>query len=111
MKKFGRGRTTRRVAGQMNKTEAKYADVLELRLRAGEIIWYKFEGLKFRLAVNTTYSPDFVLMLANGEIEIHEVKGFWEQASRIKTKVAADMYPFRFIAVSFKNKEWKTEEF
>jgi hypothetical protein len=64
-------------AGQMNKTETAYAQELELRKRYGEIAWYRFEGIKLRLADNTFYTPDFAVMLANGQLEMHEVKGFW----------------------------------
>lgn len=35
--------------GQMNKTESAYCQHLELRKRAGEIAWYRFEGIKLRL--------------------------------------------------------------
>ncbi len=111
MKRFGRGRTVRRVAGQMNKTEAKYSELLEQRQISGEILWFKFEGLKLRLADKTFYTPDFVLMLSNGEIELHEVKGFWESAARVKIKVAAETFPFRFVAISWKKKAWSFEEF
>ena len=31
--------------GQMNKTEQAYADYLERQKQAGEILWYKFEGI------------------------------------------------------------------
>lgn len=62
-------------AGQMNKTETAYAQELELRKRYGEIAWYRFEGIKLRLADNTFYTPDFAVMLANGQLEMHEVKG------------------------------------
>lgn len=34
--------------GQMNKTESAYCQHLELRKRAGEIAWYRFEGIKLR---------------------------------------------------------------
>lgn len=37
--------------GQMNKTESAYCQHLELRKRAGEIVWYRFEGIKLRLLV------------------------------------------------------------
>ncbi|MEW3279069.1 DUF1064 domain-containing protein [Escherichia coli] len=84
--------------GQMNKTESAYCQHLELRKRAGEIVWYRFEGIKLRLADNTFYTPDFAVMLATGEMELHEVKGFWTDDARVKTKVAADQYPFRIIA-------------
>lgn len=53
--------------GQMNKTESAYCQHLELRKRAGEIVWYRFEGIKLRLADNTFYTPDFAVMLATGE--------------------------------------------
>ena len=91
--------------GQMNKTESAYCQHLELRKRAGEIAWYRFEGIKLRLAV----------MLATGEMELHEVKGFWTDDARVKTKVAADQYPFRIIGVTVKPKKagggWNIEEF
>ncbi|MDR2219740.1 MAG: DUF1064 domain-containing protein [Methylobacillus sp.] len=98
-------------SGQMNKTEAAYADHLELLRRAGEVLWYRFEGMKLRLADNTFYTPDFAVMLANRQLEAHEVKGFWRDDARVKIKVAAEMYPFRFIAVTRKGKAWETEEF
>ncbi|VDA75953.1 hypothetical protein BANRA_05451 [Klebsiella pneumoniae] len=88
-------------AGQMNKTETAYAQELELRKRYGEIAWYRFEGIKLRLADNTFYTPDFAVMLANGQLEMHEVKGgYWTDDARVKTKVAADQYPFRIIGVT-----------
>ncbi|HDH0884606.1 TPA: DUF1064 domain-containing protein [Klebsiella pneumoniae] len=102
-------------AGQMNKTEEAYCSYLELRRRYGEIAWFRFEGIKLRLADNTFYTPDFAVMLANGQMELHEVKGFWTDDARVKTKVAADQYPFRIIGVTKLQAkaggEWKVEEF
>lgn len=98
-------------AGQMNKTEKEYDSFLEIRQRTGDILWRKFEGMKFRLADNTFYTPDFAVMLSNGQIELHEVKGFWQDDARVKIKVAADMYPFRFIAIKKDGKGWKVEDF
>lgn len=102
-------------SGQMNKTEAAYAQHLENLKHAGEIAWYRFEGLKLRLADNTFYTPDFAVMLTDRQIEVHEVKGFWADDARVKIKVAADQYPFRFIAVKASPKRegggWKVEEF
>lgn len=49
--------------GQMNKTESAYSQHLEMRKHAGEIAWYRFEGIKLRLADNTFYTPDFAVML------------------------------------------------
>ena len=110
MRALGRLKT-----GTMNKTEAAYAALLESQKAAGEVAWYKFEAMKLRLADNTFYSPDFAVMLPNGELEMHEVKGFWADDARVKIKVAADMHPFRFIAVRVKPKKdgggWAVEEF
>jgi len=85
--------------GELNKTEADYRAVLELRQHAGEVLWFRFEGLKLRLADNTFYTPDFAVMAGDGVMECHEVKGHWQEDARVKIKVAAALYPFRFIAV------------
>lgn len=90
--------------GQMNKTEAEYAEFLERRKWAGEVVWYKFEGVKLRLADNTFYTPDFAVMLATGEFQLHEVKGHWQDDARVKIKIAADLYPFEFIAFRKRSK-------
>jgi len=99
----------------MNKTEAAYADHLEGLKRCGLVLWWKFEGLKFRLADNTFYTPDFAVMLDNGQLEAHEVKGFWQDDARAKIKIAADLYPLQFIAVKAKAKKhgggWQIEVF
>ncbi|WP_186107277.1 DUF1064 domain-containing protein [Burkholderia gladioli] len=101
--------------GAMNQTESRYALHLEQRKHAGEIAWYVFEAWKFRLADNTFYTPDFVVMLADGRIECHEVKGHWQDDARVKIKVAAYQHPVRFIAVTAKPKKagggWQVEEF
>lgn len=101
--------------GTMNKTEAAYAATLDARRHAGEVAWFKFEGIKLRLADNTFYTPDFAVMLTDGVLELHEVKGHWVDDARAKIKIAADMYPIRLIAVRVKPKRegggWAVEEF
>jgi hypothetical protein len=101
--------------GQMNKTEEAYASHLELLKRAGEIVWYKFEGIKLRLADNTFYTPDFAVMAADMVMELHETKGFWQDDARVKIKIAADLYPFRFKAFKAEAKKrgggWIEEQF
>jgi hypothetical protein len=100
--------------GQMNKTEAAYSERLKTLMHNGEIAWFKFEGIKLRLADNTFYSPDFAVMLTDGTMEMHEVKGFWQDDARAKIKIAADIYPFRFIAIKVRAKKegggWLIEE-
>lgn len=101
--------------GAMNKTEQAYAQSLELEKQAGLIAWYKFEGVKLRLADNTFYTPDFAVMLASGQMQMREVKGFWQDDARVKIKVAAELYPFEFVAVKAKAKKdgggWAMEVF
>ena len=102
-------------AGAMNNTEAEYARLLDARKHAGDVAWWKFEGLRLRLGDGCGYTPDFSVMLQDGSMECHEVKGFWRDDARAKIKVAADQYPFRFIAVTKEPKKdgggWKVEEF
>lgn len=101
--------------GVMNNTEAAYGAHLELMKRSGTVVWYRFEGIKLRLADNTFYSPDFAVMLSDGTMEIHEVKGHWQDDAKVKIKVASEMYPFRFIAVKVQVKKngggWIIEDF
>lgn len=98
-------------AGVLNKTEQAYRDHLKLLSIAGDIVWYRFEGIKLRLADNTFYTPDFAVMNKSFQIELHEVKGYWQDDARVKIKIAAEQYPFRFIAVTRKGKDWSVEEF
>ena len=98
----------------MNKTEAEYAELLRSQQVAGEIIDFKFEPLRLIMAKKTSYTPDFLVVNNRGEIEIHEVKGFWRDDARVKIKTCARLFPwFRFIAVTKprKNGGWKYEEF
>lgn len=106
-----RARGVPKVIGGMNKLEAAYADALKLREMAGEIAWFVFEGVKLRLADKTFYTPDFAVMLADGTMEMHETKGFWEDDARVKIKVAAAMYPFRFLGIKKDKSGWQIEEF
>lgn len=115
MRRFSNGALGRLKTGERNKTEAAYEEVLRLRQIAGEVAWFKFEGVKLRLADNTFYTPDFAVMVASGQLEMHEVKGYWQDDARVKIKVAADLYPFRFVAVKPRAKKdgggWGTEDF
>lgn len=97
--------------GEMNKTEKAYAEHLQFLQNAGDVLWFKFEGIKLRLADNTFYTADFAVLPASMQIEIHEVKGFWKDDARVKIKVAASLYPFKFLAVTRKGTFWNREEF
>lgn len=91
----------RHIPGVMNRTEACYARerlaILELD---GKIQGWLFEPMKLRLGDKCFYTPDFMVVNAEGEIEFHEVKGHWEDDARVKIKAAASRFPwFLFIAI------------
>ena len=97
-------------AGTMNKTEREYADMLELRKRAGEVQWWAFEPFKIRLADRTFYDVDFGVMLADGRLEVHEVKGgFITDDGRVKLKVAAEHFPAQFYLCQKARGAWHVE--
>jgi hypothetical protein len=93
----------------MNRTEQEYAGYLEAMRRLHEIVWWRYEPLKLRLARATYYTPDF-LVLTCTRIELHEVKGHWEDDARVKWKTAAEMNPWAaFAAAQREGGGWKIE--
>ena len=113
---------TRRTRGEMNRNESAYAEHLRLLTHAGEVVWFAFEAIKLRLADNTTLTVDFVVMLRDGTIEFVDVKGYKKKAngdpgywaledSKIKLKIAAEMFPFVFrVVFQDKQKTWHSVE-
>ena len=103
----------RHYPGRMNKTEARYAQVLSLEAAAGGIVWWGFEALTFKLAHDTRYTPDFILVRQDGTLHAHEVKGFWRDDAKAKIKVAANLFPWIcFEAVTLgKGAQWQHECF
>lgn len=107
-----RGRTVRHEVGRMNGLEKAYAAKLGTLAAAGVVYGYWFEGVKLRLADKTWYSPDFLVLLTDGSVEIHEVKGFVEDDARAKWKIAAETYPlFAFVWATRRKGEWKEERY
>ena len=101
----GKGRTVRRTLGQMNRYEREYSLLLDGLKAEGKVLWWAFDAIKLRLAELTFYTPDFIIMLADGEIEIHDVKGgFIEDDAIVKVKVAATLFPFPFVVAQKKRK-------
>nr|DAG71772.1 MAG TPA: Endonuclease [Caudoviricetes sp.] len=101
--------------GKQNKTETAYEEeVLKPQLHVGEILWYRFEAIKLRLADNTFITIDFPVITAAGQLEFREVKGRWTDDARAKTKVAATQFPFRFIAIHAvgrgSRRTWRVED-
>lgn len=102
-------------SGERNKTEAAYEKELEMQKQAGLILWYMFEGMTFKLAKDTRFTPDFVVMKADGELECREIKSIWRDDAKVKIKVASELFPIRFVAIYAKSKKegggWEIQEF
>ncbi len=99
-------------AGTMNQTEKRYAERLEKQKLAGEVLWYAFEPANLKLAPNCYYRIDFLVMAADGSLEVHEVKGgFITDDALVKIKTAAEKFPFRFLIMQWKSKQWEKREF
>lgn len=96
---------------QMNRTETAYASYLEAQKVSGQVLWYQFEPMNLRLADRCFYKVDFLVMTGTGHLECHEVKGYWTDDALVKIKVAAETFPFKFLAVKLEKGEWKFREF
>ena len=95
----------------MNKMETRYSIFLEAQKSAGEILDWRFEPVKLRLADNTFYNIDF-MVTCRDRIELHEVKGHWEDDARVKWKVAAESFwMFQFVAIQWKGGKWVFERY
>lgn len=107
-----------------SKWEGLFRDELEMRRLAGEVVWYGYELIRLQLASFTQdgkvktirYTPDFAALEFDvddiiPELVLYEVKGFWREAARVRIKLAASQFPFRFIAVTRSKGEWLTEVF
>lgn len=104
----------------MNKAETMYAAHLEIQVRAGMVLWYRFEGITLKLGDDCRFTPDFAVMTADGRLELHDTKALWkstgkvhwEEDARVKLATAAEMYPFRVVAVWREaNGSWGCKEF
>ncbi|SEN75234.1 hypothetical protein [Nitrosomonas marina] len=90
-------------AGKMNKTEREYSQYLDALIACGDVLWWKFDAVNLRLADNLHYRVDFLVMLANGSLEGHEVKGGHAfDDSIVKLKMANELYPWPFYLVKKK---------
>ncbi len=81
--------------GMMNKTEAAYAQKLEADQHLGKIVGWKFHPMNVRLAKNTFYEVDFLVLHADMSLAIHETKGgFTTDKGQLKIKLCAEVMPW-----------------
>ena len=127
--RFARARNLPRAKGAkpaagrdaMNKGETLYAEQLERLRVVGVVSAWWFEPFNWRMADNTYYRPDFLVMRVDGTLEIHEVKGrkngkdgkpdtFWkEEDAWLKLKVVSEQAPFPlFVVYPRRDGGWET---
>lgn len=104
----GRGRRPDNTV--MNGTEAAYAVELQRRKEVGEIFDWKFHAFKLTIANPpnakcATWAPDFAVYDTEMVLEFHEVKGFMQDHSLVRIKVAAEQYPHPIYLVRRKTKK------
>jgi hypothetical protein len=104
----------------MNKTELYYASYLDGQKVAGKVHEWMFEGIKLRLADLTYLTIDFVVIMADGSIELHDTKAWWKKAGKVgitedasvKMKVAAEQFPWLTIkCVWERDGRWHYKEY
>lgn len=94
-----------------SKLEEAYSRYLHGLLLAGDIRHYRYEPIRFNLAPNTTITPDFQVVLRDGTMEFHEVKGWAREDAMAKLKICARLYPeWKFWLVQRKRSVWDLRE-
>lgn len=113
---LSKGNVVKRGLGLMNKTEARYADMLEEMKEKREIVAWWFEPFSCYLTMpeegkRVRYTPDFMLLYPDGETVIVDVKGNGvnNEASLVRTKCAAEkFFLWNFWFVTWSEGKWYT---
>lgn len=102
-----------------SKLEADFSDALQDWLLREFIVEWRYHPLKFRLAQNVTYEPDFCTWMPSGSdgdypMSVYEVKGSWQaknaRDSRTRLQIAASLFPYwTWHAVTREDGEWHYE--
>lgn len=99
----------RHVPGKMNKAEAAFEFQLKLDMQAGLVLDYRFEAVTLKLGPDCRYTPDFMVVNADGTISMIDVKAFWvkqgkphiEDDARAKMAMATDKFPWFEFALAW----------
>lgn len=125
-----KARGTIRATREINRVEIAYRDHLDQLKMIGHVMWRsEHEAMKFRLADNTHYIADFMVMLPNGVLEVHDTKGttkrpvtkdgveigkaetyFCPPKNKQKLKMVAELFPI-VVKIVWRNKagQWIEE--
>lgn len=110
----------------MNKTEAAYGAHLMLQRKLGLVLWYGFEAVTIKLGNDCRFTPDFLVMLPDGRLELRDTKGLKkiktgkragqstyhaEEDALVKARVAAANFPIPvFFVWQERSGEWNKRE-
>ncbi len=99
-----------------NKLEQAYAQHLEIEKAAEAIAAWWYEPMRMRIGTSAEgrdsfYTPDFMVQLPDETLQLHEVKGRWMEAARVRIRAAAMVYPFTFLAITQDRHGWHYERF
>jgi hypothetical protein len=87
---------------EMTKLERRYAAYLDQQKLAGAIKWWAFERIKIKIAKNTHITLDFFVLTDLDELQARDTKAHRDAVTDdalAKTKVAAELCPWRFFYV------------
>jgi len=98
--------TGKTYSARMSGPERQYAQFLDGLIVEGSIRVWIYEAIRLKLAEETYFTPDFLVVFADGHSELHEIKGtrkygkkgfhtylaFYREDSRVKIKIAAAQY-------------------
>lgn len=87
IKGVAKGSTPR---GEMNKTETRFSRLLD---RVEEVEWWTYEVLRVRYGDKGYHSPDFLVLLSEGDLMVCEVKAYMTDAGRTRFKAGAGALP------------------
>lgn len=87
------------VTDQNNLLQKGYGNHLEYLKRAGSILDYQLNSIRFRLTSGEAskgdpwFKPDYSVWMPDRTLEMHECKGLWREAARVRIKIARSLYP------------------
>ena len=59
----------------MNKVESKYAQYLDIQKASGAVRWWAFEAVTVKIGNDCRFTPDFLVMAADGSLSFADTKG------------------------------------
>lgn len=80
-------------ASKLNKTEQRYADILEARKLAGTLQAYFVQEVTLKIGDDCRYTPDFLVIENDGALTFIEIKGgFVREDAIVKFRAAAKQF-------------------